>query len=181
MTDIDELATLRAQLKRLERRQSRAAGEMDRTQRLLLARLLVVIATVAIFITVSMAWYADIEVPTSDGEESFESVSGWRILSGLAGADEGAAVFAGVYGWIVLLATLLAGASTFAIERRRFPITLSTLLALLACGLALVNLQESDDGEKLAGLWCAVILIAAGSFAWGNLATALREAERAAE
>lgn len=181
MTDTDELATLRAQLKRLERRQAQNSGEADRTQRLLLARLLVVIATVAIFVSVSMGWYADIDVQTSDGEESYDSLSGWGMLSGMAGADEGALVFAGVYGWLVMIVALVAGASTFSLERRWVAIMLSTLLGLLASGLLLVNAQEADDGEKLAGLWCAVILIAASAFAWGNLVTPLRELERARE
>jgi hypothetical protein len=181
MTDTDELAALRAQLKRLERRQAQATGETDRTQRLLLARLLVVIATVAMFLAVSMPWYADVEVQTSDDdEEHLESMSGWGTLSAMAASDEGGFVFGGVYGWFVLIAVFAAGASVFSIERRWVAIVLSTLLGLLAFGLLLVNVQDLD-GEKLAGVWCGVFLIAAGAFAWGNLVTALREAERARE
>jgi hypothetical protein len=178
MTDTDELATLRAQLKRLERRQAKSADATDRAQRLLLARLLVVIATVAMFLAVSGAWYADVEAD----EEEIDSLSGWGAFSGMASSDEGAFVFAGVYGWIVLLVAFVAGASVFTIERRWFAITLSVLLTLLALGLLLVNSQELDgDDEKLAGLWCAVFLIVGGAFAWGNLASPLREAERAGE
>jgi hypothetical protein len=179
MTETDELAALRAQLKRLEQRQARATGETDRIQRLLLARLLVVIATVAMFLAVSMGWYADVEVQTSDDdEEHFESMSGWGTLSAMAASDEGAFVFGGAYGWLVLIVAFAAGASVFAVERRWVAIVLSTLLGLLAFGLLLVNAQDLD-GEKLAGVWCAIFLIAAGAFAWGNLVTSLREAERA--
>jgi hypothetical protein len=178
MTDTDELATLRAQLKRLERRQANAAGDADRTQRLLLARLLVVIATVAMFLALSMSWYADVEVD----DENVDAVSGWGTLSEMAGTDEGAIVFGGVYGWLVLIAAFVAGASVFTIERRWLAVTMSTLLTLLALGLLLLNAQEMDgDGEKLAGVWCAIVLITAGAFAWGNLVSPLREAQRERE
>jgi hypothetical protein len=174
MTDTDELADLRAQLKRLERRQANAAGDADRTQRLFLARLLVVIATVALFLSLSMSWYADLDSDT----ETIESMSGWGQFTEMAASGEGAFVFAGAYSWVVALAALISGASVFTLRKRWVAGTVSTLLALLTAGQLLINMQEVD-GEKLAGLWCAVIVIAAGAFAWGNLVAPLREAERA--
>lgn len=171
MTDTDELADLRARLKQLERRQARAAGEVEATQRLLLARLLVVIATVALFLSISMAWYADVEVD----EESYESVSGWRLFTGLAGDDEGALVFAGIYSLIAVLVALVAGATVFTVQRRWLPITMATLLGLLGLGQLLLNLDDSADDERLAGLWCAIVVMLAAAFAWGHLVVALRE------
>lgn len=174
MADTDELADLRAQLKRLERRQAEATGEIDRTQRLLVARLLVVIATVAMFLALSMGWYADIDVD----EDTVSSLSGWRVFSLLAGDGEGALVFAGVYSWVVVLAALAAGASAFTLVKRWVAITLSTLLALLAGGQLLLNMR-AEEGEQLAGIWCSVIVFAAAAFAWGNLVPCLRAAEHA--
>lgn len=174
MADTDELADLRAQLKRLERRQAEAAGDIDRTQRLLAARLLVVIATVAMFLALSMGWYADIDVD----EDTVSSLSGWRVFSSLAGDGEGGLVFAGVFSWVVVLAALTAGASVFTLVKRWVAITLSTLLVLLTGGQLLLNMR-ADEGEQLAGVWCSVIIFAAVAFAWGNLVPCLREAERA--
>jgi len=172
MADTDELADLRAHLKRLERRQARAIGDGDRTQRLLLARLLVVIATVAMFLSLSMGWYADIDVDS----DTFYSLSGWRVFTMLVGDGEGALVFAGAYSWLVVLAAFAGGASVLTLTKRRVAITLSTLLGLLAAGQLLLNLQ-ADEGEQLAGIWCSVIVFAAAAFAWGNLVPCLREAE----
>ena len=174
MADTDELAALRAQLKRLERRQANAAGEVDRTQRLLIARLLVVIVTVAMFLTLSISWYADADI---DGE-TVDSISGWRVFTLAAGADEGALKFAGIYGLLVAVAALVAGASVFTLAKRWVAVTLSTLLVLLAGGLLLLNAQV-EDAERLAGVWCAMAVIAAAAAAWGNLVPCLVEAENA--
>ena len=175
MADTDELADLRAKFKRLERRLAEAGGEADRTQRLLVARLLVVIATIAMFLALSMGWYADIDVD----DDTFHSLSGWRVFTLMAGDEEGALKFAGVYSLLVVLAALAAGASALTVAKRWVPITLSTLLGLLAAGQLLLNLQ-ADEGEQLAGIWCSVIVFAAAAFAWGNLVPCLREAENAA-
>jgi hypothetical protein len=174
MADTDELAGLRAQLKRLERRQAEAAGEVERTQRLLVARLLVVTATVAMFLSLSMGWYADADI---DGD-SVNSVSGWRVLALAAGDDEGALKFAGVYSLLVVVTALVAGASVFTLAKRWVAITLSTLLVLLAGGQLLLNGQV-EDSEQLAGVWCSLIIFVAAAFAWGNLVPSLREAEHA--
>lgn len=174
MADTDELAALRAQLKRLERRQANAAGDGDRTQRLLTARLLVVIATVAMFLTLSMGWYADADI---DGD-TIDSISGWRVFTLAAGDDEGALKFAGIYGLLVVVAALAAGASVFTLAKRWVAVTLSTLLVLLAGGLLLLNAQV-EDAERLAGVWCSMVVIAATAAAWGNLVPCLVEAENA--
>ncbi|HEV7649127.1 MAG TPA: hypothetical protein VGP26_13285 [Actinophytocola sp.] len=175
MAETEELADLRAKLKRLERRLAEAAGETDRTQRLLVARLLVVIATIAMFLALSMGWYADIDVD----DDTVSSLSGWRMFTELAGADEGALKFAGAYSLLVVLAALAGGAAALTLAKRWVAITLSTLLGLLAAGQLLLNLR-AENGEQLAGIWCAVIVIAAAAFAWGNLVPCLREAENAA-
>jgi hypothetical protein len=174
MADTDELADLRAKLKRLERRQAQAAGEADRTQRLLVARLLVVITTVAMFLALSMGWYADLDLD----DDTVSSVSGWRMITLLAADSEGALKFAGVYSWLALLAALIGGASVFVLVKRWVAVTLSTLLALLAGGLLLLN-GQATEGEQLAGIWCSVIVIAGAAVAWGHLVPRLREAENA--
>ncbi|MGH3759724.1 hypothetical protein [Actinophytocola sp.] len=174
MAETDELADLRAQLKRLEKRQARATGEDDRQRRLVVARMLVVIATVALFLALSMGWYADVDVD----DEDFESASGWQIFTFLVGDDNGALVFGGAYSWVVVLAALAGGAAVHQLHRRWVAITLSTLLTLLTFGQLLINVAAGDV-ERLAGSWCALILMAAAAFAWGNLVGPLRELEQA--
>ncbi len=174
MANTDELADLRAHLKKLERRLAEAGGESDRTQRLLVARMLVVVATVALFLSVSMSWYDGVEVD----DETFDSISGWRVLTLLTGDDEGALAFGGGYSWAVVLAALAAGAAVFQLRRRWVAITLTTLLALLTAGHLLLNAM-AEDGEQLAGAWCATIVMAATAFAWGNLVQPLRDLETA--
>jgi hypothetical protein len=172
MADTDELAAVRAHVKKLERRLATATGDVDRQERLLVARMLVLIATVALFLTMFLSWYQDIDID----EEDVESASGWLVLTALAGSDEGGLVFASAYSWIVLLATFVAGLSVFQLRRRWVAITLCVLLVLLAGGQTLLN-ASADDGEQGAGVWAAIIFMVANAFAWGNLVTPLRELE----
>ena len=174
MADTDELADLRAHLKKLERRIALAAGETDRQERLLVARLLVLVASAGLFISMFLSWYADIDV----GEDSLESASGWQVLTYLSGDSEGALVFAGVFSWVVVLAAVAAGVSAFQVRRRWQATTMCLLLVLLAGGQTLLNASASD-GEQLAGVWCAIVFMVASAFAWGNLVRPLRELETA--
>jgi hypothetical protein len=174
MADTDELADLRAHLKKLERRLALAAGEADRQERLLVARLLVLVASTGLFISMFLSWYADVDV----GEDSYESASGWQVLTFLTGDSEGALVFAGVFSWVVVLAAVAAGVSAFQVRRRWQAVTLCVLLVLLGGGQALLN-AAGADGEQLAGVWCAVVFMVASAFAWGNLVRPLRELETA--
>lgn len=172
MADTDELADLRAHLKRLERRQANAAGDADQYLRLLVARILVMVVTAALFLAVSMPWYADVD--TDDG--SSELVSGWGIFT-MAAGDSGvpALVFGGVYSWVVMIAVLIAGVSVLELARRWVAITMSTLLTLLTLGQLMFNAMADDSAEQLAGAWCAFAVMAAGAFAWGNLVAPLRD------
>ncbi len=172
MADTDELADLRAHLKKLERRLAQAAGDADRQERLLVARMLVLVATVALFLSMFLRWYEELDV----GSAGSDSASGWRVLTLMAGADEGALVFGGVFSWVVLLATLTAGLSVFQLRRRWLATTLCVLLVLLAGGQTLLNAAAIDD-PALAGAWGAILLMVANAFAWGNLVTPLRELE----
>jgi hypothetical protein len=176
MADPDELAALRAHLKRIERRQAQAAGDADRMQRLLLARLLIVIATVALFLALSMPWYADFEVQGEDAA----SASGWRVFLSMINPEEGDFVVGGLFCWAAVLIALVSGASAFTLRRRWFAGTVSALLVFLAVLLLALNMRESEVGEKLAGIWCSIAVMVGGAFAWGNLVTALREEETAA-
>jgi hypothetical protein len=172
MADTDELADLRAHLKKLERRLATTAGDLERQERLLIARMFVLIATVALFLTMFLGWYQDVDLR----EEDYESASGWLVLSALAGDPEPGLVFAGVYSWVVLLATFAAGVSVFQVQRRWVPITLCVLLVLLAGGHTLLN-ASADDGEVNASVWAAIIFMVASACAWGNLVAPLRELE----
>jgi hypothetical protein len=172
MGNTDELADLRAHLKKLERRLAEAGGETDRTQRLLVARMLVVVATVALFLSVSMPWYDAVEVDP----EVFDSISGWRVFAFLTRGDEGALVFGGVYSWAVVLAALAAGAGVFQLRRRWVAVTLATLLTPMVAGHLLLN-ALADEGDQTAGNYCAIIVMAATAFAWGNLVAPLRDLE----
>lgn len=174
MANTEELADLRAHVRKLERRLAESAGETERTQQLLVARVLVVVATVALFLAMSISWYDAVEV----GDETVDSVSGWRAFTFLAG-DKGVLAFGGFYSWVVVLAALAAGTAVLRLRRRAVAITLSTLLGLLAAGHLLLNLIAKDV-EQLAGAWCAVFVMAAAAFAWGNLVRPLREEETAA-
>lgn len=173
MADTDELADLRAHLKRLERQRDRAADQGRRRQELLVARLLVMVATVALFLSVSMGWYADVEVD----DENVDSASGWLFFSQATGGD-GVETFVGWYSWVVVLAALAAGLGVFSLTQRWLAITLTTLLSLLAAGYLLLDLVAagSDSGdEQLAGVWCAMFVMAGCSVAWGNLVRPLRD------
>ncbi|MPZ83490.1 MAG: hypothetical protein GEV28_25090 [Actinophytocola sp.] len=172
MADTDELADLRATLKRLERQRAQAADQARRRQELLVARLLVMVATVALFLSFSMTWYADIEI----GEESVDSASGWLYLS-KATADGSVGTFVGLYGWVVVLAALAAGLGVFSAVQRWLAVTLTTLLSLLAAGFLLLNLVATgaDTVEQLAGAWCAAFVMAGCAVAWGNLVRPLRD------
>lgn len=134
------------------------------------ARLLVVVATVAVFLVVSMPWY----VP--DGKTPVPA-SGWSLLAQLAGDSLGVYVFAGYFGWVVVLAALVAGAGVLQLTRRWMCMVLSTALALLAVGLLLVDFRfEKDlDGVQLAGAWAVLPVLLFAAIAWGNLAGPLRE------
>lgn len=173
----DEVAALKAQLKRLEQHRIDQSGRAARGQELLAGRMLVLVATTGLFLAVSMGWYAEIDTD----DESFESASGWDIFALLAGSTEdehaGVLVFAGYYSWVVVLAALAAGASAMVITKRWVSVTLATLLGLLTGGHLLLNSQVSDDsdGEQLAGTWAAMALMTACAFAWGNLAPKLRD------
>lgn len=173
MADTDELADLRAHLKRLERQRDRAADQTRRHQELVLARVLVMIATVALALSVSMGWYADVEID----DENVELVSGWLYFSETAGGDA-VETFVGWYSWVVVLAALAAGLGVFTLTQRWLAITLTTLLGLLAAGylfLDLIAAGTNASDEQLAGVWCAMFVMAGCSVAWGNLVRPLRE------
>jgi hypothetical protein len=146
-----------------------AMTESDKIDRdVLVARLLVVVATVAVFLVVSVPWYvADEGTPAS----------GWSLFALLAWDSVGLSSFAGYFGWVVVLAALVAGAGVLRLAWPRVCGALSTALALLAGGLLLVNLRfEKDiDGVQLAGAWAALPVLLFAAVAWGNLAAPLRE------
>jgi hypothetical protein len=149
----------------------RAMTQSDKIDRdVLFARLLVIVATVAVFLAVSVPWY----VP--DGETPVPA-SGWSLLAYLAGDSVGLSSFAGYFGWVVVLAALVAGAGVPRLVRLWVCGLLSTALALLAGGLLLVNLRFEKDlaGVQLAGAWAALPVLLFAAVAWGNLAAPLRE------
>jgi len=136
----------------------------------LFARLLVVVATVAVFLVVSMPWYVpDGKTPTP--------ASGWSLLAELSGDSVGLYAFAGYFGWAVVLAALVAGAGVLQLTRRWVCGVLSTGLALLAAGLLLVDLRFEKDveGVQLAGAWAVLPVLVFAAVAWGNLVAPLRE------
>lgn len=139
------------------------------------ARLLVVVATVASFLALSMPWYAD--GGTNSGER-FDSLSGWGLFGELTKDTDGTYVFAGCFSLAVVVLSLLAGAAVLQVRLRWFCGVLSTLLAVEAVGLYLVILQFDDDlrAEQLAGTWAGLAILLFSSVAWGTLAGALREA-----
>ncbi|HEY0454640.1 hypothetical protein [Actinophytocola sp.] len=174
MAETDELADLRAYLKRLERRHAEEIGRAERRQRLLIARILVLVCTAALLLAVSMPWYSELD----NGEETFTSVSGWRLFSLLASSSgQGALVFAGWFSWLVVLGALAAGVSALQLTQRWLAATMSTVLALLTAGHLLLNAVAVDsvDGQRLAATWCALLVMAASAFAWGNLVRPLRD------
>jgi len=135
------------------------------------ARLLVVVATVALFLTMAMTWY-----DTSD--DDLASYSGWETLGDLTGDKKGMLVFAGWFGFVVVVAALLAGAGVLQLRQRWVGATLSVLLTLLAVGMALVHLQyDGDDpsSEQLTAAWASVAVMVFAAVAWGNLVGPLRQ------
>lgn len=136
----------------------------------LFARLLVIVATVAVFLVVSVPWYVtDGKTPTP--------ASGWSLLAQLTGDSVGVYAFAGYFGWAVVLAALVAGAGVLQLTWRWVCGALSTALALLAVGLVLVDLRFEKDleGVQLAGAWAVLPVLLFAAIAWGNLAAPLRE------
>jgi hypothetical protein len=134
------------------------------------ARLLVVVATVAVFLALSMPWYVpDVDEPVP--------ASGWSLLAELAGDSTGIYVFVGWYGWVVLLAAVAAGVGVLQLRQRWVCVALSTGLALLAACLLLVEFRfEKDlDAVHLAGSWAVLPVLVFAAVAWGNLAAPLRE------
>ncbi len=148
-----------------------AMTEPDTTHHdLLLARVLVVVATVAVFLVLSMSWY--VQVDSGDGQ-----FSGWDVLGQLTGDKKGGYVFAGWFGLVVAIGALLAGAGVVQLRQRWVCVLLSVLLPLLAVGMALVHLRYDDDlrGEQLAAAWAGVVVLLFAAVAWGNLAGPLRQ------
>jgi len=113
---------------------------------LLFARLLVVVATVAVFLVMSLPWY----VP--DGDTSVPA-SGWSLLGALTGDSLGVYLFAGWFGWVFVLGALVAGVGVMRLRWRWVCGLLATGLTLLAAGLLLVDLRfEKDlDGCRSSG------------------------------
>ena len=133
------------------------------------ARLLVVVATVAVFLIMSMTWYLDGD--TMDG-----AASGWGVLASMAGDKPGYA-FAGYFSFVAVLAALAAGAGVLQLRQRWVCVVLSVLLALDAVGLLLIANPFDDDqgGEPLAATWMAPVVLAFAAVVWGNLAGPLRK------
>jgi hypothetical protein len=133
------------------------------------ARLLVVIATVAVFLSMSMTWYLDGD--TTDG-----AASGWSVLATMAGDRPGYAV-AGYFSFVALLGALFAGAGVLQLRQRWICVVLSVLLALDAVGLLLIANPFDDDqgGEPLAATWTTPLVLAFAAVTWGNLAGPLRK------
>jgi hypothetical protein len=124
----------------------------DKSDRdVLFARLLVVVATVAVFLVLSVPWYVtEGETPTP--------ASGWSLFAELAGDSVGVYASPGYFGWAVVLAALVAGVGVLRLARRWVCGALSTALVLLAGGLLLVDLRFENDmeGVQLAGAWAVL-------------------------
>jgi hypothetical protein len=135
----------------------------------LFARLLVVVATVALFLVMSLPWYAP--------EDSALPASGWSLLGKLTGDSIGIYLFAGWFGWLVVLGALLAGLGVMRLRWRWVCGLLATGLTLLTAGLLLVDLRfEKDlDGVPLSGAWAVLPVLLFAAVAWGNLGGPLRE------
>jgi hypothetical protein len=119
-----------------------------------------------------MTWY-----DTSDYDR-LESYSGWGTFGDLTGDKKGMLVFAGWFGFAVVIAALLAGAGVLELRQRWIGTTLSVLLSLLAVGMVIVHLQyDGDDphGEQLAAAWASVAVLIFAAIAWGNLVGPLRQ------
>lgn len=134
------------------------------------ARLLVVVATVAVFLVLSMPWYVTAGEPPTPA-------SGWSLLATLTGDSLGIYTFAGYYGWVVVVAALVAGVGVLRLEWRWLCGVLATALALLAVGLLLIDFRFEKDleGTQLAGAWAVLPVLLFAAVAWGNLAGPLRE------
>lgn len=137
------------------------------------ARVLVVIATVALLLVLSMPWYLNGE--TNNGE-TFVSASGWGLFSMLT-EDKGIYVFAGYFSWVVVLLALFAGVGVLQLRQRWVCVTLCVLLVVDAVGLFLVANQFDDDlrADQLAGTWAGLVVMVFAAVVWGNLAGPLRE------
>lgn len=148
--------------------------EVRAEQEVRLARMLVVVATVALFLVVSMGWYVELEVD----DDTVANASGWKVFSAMTGfSSEGVFVFAGYYSWVVVLAALGGGAAVLRLTQRWVCVTLSTLLTLLALGHLLIAGQVEEDfyGEQLAGGWAAIAVMVFAATVWGHLFRQLRE------
>jgi NADH:ubiquinone oxidoreductase subunit K len=133
------------------------------------ARLLVVIATVAVFMSMSMTWYLDGE--TTDG-----AASGWSVLATMAGDKPGYA-FAGYFSFVAVLAAVFAGVGVLQLRQRWVCVVLSVLLGLDAVGLLLIANPFHDDqrGEQLAATWMGPLVLVFAAVVWANLAGPLRK------
>ena len=165
------MAEVDGQLKKLMFRELEAVRA---DQEVRFARILVVVASVAIFLVMSMGWYVDLDVD----DDTVANASGWDVISAMAGfASESVFVFGGYYSWVVVLAALGGGAAVLRLTQRWVCVTLSTLLTLLALGHLLVaaQVEEDFDGEQLAGAWAAIAVMLFAATVWGHLYRQLRE------
>ncbi len=172
MAEMDEVT---GNLKKLEGRIVRELNEARAQQEVRFARMLVVIATVAIFLVISMGWYVDLDV---DDDNSLANASGWDVFSAMVSfSSEGVFVFGGYYSWVVVLAALAGGAAAPRLTRRWICVTLSTLLTLLALGHLVIaaQVEEDFDGQQLAGGWAAIAVMLFAATVWGHLYRQLRE------
>lgn len=137
------------------------------------ARTLVVIATVALFLVVSMGWYTEADV----GDDTVANASGWDLFSAMIGSSEAVLVFGGYFSWVVVLAALGGAAAVLRLTRRWVCVTLATLLTLLALGNLLVAVQVEEDfyGEQLAAGWAGIAVMVFAATVWGHLSRQLRE------
>ena len=153
---------------------ARELQEVRAEQEVRLARTLVVIATVALFLVVSVGWYTELEV----GDDTIANASGWGVFSAMIGdSTEGVFVFAGYYSWIVVLAALGGAAAVLRLTQRWVCVILATLLTLLGLGHLLVAVQVKDDfyDQQLAGGWAGIAVMFFAATVWGHLSRQLRE------
>lgn len=171
MPEMDEFT---GNMRKLEGRIARQVDAVRADQEVRLARVLVVVATVALFLVLSMGWYVDLDVD----DDTVANASGWDVISAMAGfTSEGVFVFGGYYSWVVVLAALGGGAAVLRLTQRWVCVTLATLLTLLALGHLVVaaQIEEDFDGEQLAGAWAAIAVMLFAATVWGHLYRQLRE------
>lgn len=153
---------------------ARELAELRTEQDVRLARVLVVIASVALFLVVSMGWYAELHVDY----DLVVDASGWDVFSAMVGfRAEGVFVFAGYYSWVVVLAALAGAVAALRLTQRWICVTFSTLLTLLAFGHLLVAAQVEKDfkGQQLAAAWAAIAVMFFAAIVWGHLYRRLYE------